>query len=492
MIDHFVNGRVVNAGGYPSDLMNPSTGTKIGSVLNGGAEELDIAVQSAHEAFQTWSATGLGYRAEILLACRQRVLQHREALIEICVTEAGKTYPDASAEVDKGIEGLAYGASVGSWLRSPTTQNVSSGIDVVDARYPIGVITTVSPFNFPVMIPLVQAAMALACGNTVVAKPSEKVPSAFRLIAQIMHEAGLPAGVLNVVNGGREVVEAMMEHPRVAGLSFIGSTAVAKQLRIKGIENGKRVQAFGSGKNHMIVLPDADLDMAADAAVSAAYGAAGQRCMAISVLVAVGNIGDELVEKIATRIPHIKVGPTSDREVQLGPVISGDSQQRIHGYINDAEHYGATLSVDGRLDDDSQGWLVGATLVDHVKPGMPVYDNEVFGPVLSVVRASTYDEAMDIIAGHPLGNGAAIFTRDGGAAKHYADSVQAGMVGINVPIPVPPWSHSFGGWKDSAFTDSKISGPESLNFHTRTKAIVSRWPDPAKSRVDLGFLKTNR
>jgi malonate-semialdehyde dehydrogenase (acetylating)/methylmalonate-semialdehyde dehydrogenase len=374
---------------------------------------------------------------------------------------------------------------------STTTQNVSSGIDVVDARYPIGVVTTVSPFNFPVMIPLVQCAMALACGNTVVAKPSEKVPSAFRLIAEIMHKAGVPSGVLNVVNGGREVVEAMIEHPKVAGLSFVGSTPVAKHLRIKGIENDKRVQAFGSGKNHMIVLPDANLDMAADAAVSAAFGAAGQRCMAISVVVAVGNIGDQLVAKIAQRIPGIKVGSTADKDVQLGPVISSESKQRIHAFIDGAESSGATLAVDGRMQEDQEGWLVGATLVDHVKPGMPVYDNEVFGPVLSIVRASTYEAAMDIVASHPLGNGAAIFTRDGGAAKRYADDIQAGMVGINVPIPVPPWSHSFGGWKGSAFTDSKVSGPESLNFHTRVKAVVSRWPDPAESKVDLGFLKTD-
>ncbi|MDC3249253.1 CoA-acylating methylmalonate-semialdehyde dehydrogenase, partial [Porticoccaceae bacterium] len=434
----------------------------------------------------------LGYRANVLLACRQQVMDHRDELIEICVVEAGKTFADAAAEVDKGIEGLAYAASVGSWLRSATTQNVSSGIDVVDARYPIGVVTTVSPFNFPVMIPLVQCAMAIACGNTVVAKPSEKVPSAFRLIAELMHRAGLPSGVLNVVNGGREVVESMIEHPSVAGLSFVGSTPVAKHLRIRGIENDKRVQAFGSGKNHMIVLPDAELDMAADAAVSAAFGAAGQRCMAISVVVAVGDIGDQLVTKIAQRIPDIVVGSTADAAVQLGPVISPESKQRIHGFIEGVESSGASLIIDGRLQDDQDGWLVGASLVDHVKPGMPVYDQEVFGPVLCVVRASTYKEAMDIVASHPLGNGAAIFTRDGGAAKRYADDIQAGMVGINVPIPVPPWSHSFGGWKASAFTDSKISGPESLNFHTRIKAIISRWPDPAESKVDLGFLKTDR
>lgn len=491
MIDHFINGVTVAEGGYPSDLFNPSNGRKIGSVLNGGADELDMAVQAAYTAFQTWSTTGLGYRANLLLACRQKVMEHRDQLIEICITEAGKTVADAAAEVDKGIEGLAYGASVGSWLRSSTTQSVASGIDVVDARYPIGVVTTVSPFNFPVMIPLVQAAMALACGNTLVVKPSEKVPSAFRLIAELMHSAGVPDGVLNVVNGGREVVEAMIEHPKVAGLSFIGSTPVAKHLRIRGIENGKCVQAFGSGKNHMIVLPDADLDMAADAAVSAAYGAAGQRCMAISVVVAVGDIGDQLVAKIAQRIPDIKVGSAADKDVQLGPVISPESKQRIHDFIAGAEPSGAKLAVDGRLQEDQDGWLVGASLVDHVKPGMPVYDNEVFGPVLSVVRVATYAEAMDIVASHPLGNGAAIFTRDGGAAKRYADEIQAGMVGINVPIPVPPWSHSFGGWKDSAFTDSKVSGPESLNFHTRIKAITSRWPDPADSKVDLGFLKTD-
>ena len=488
MVNHFVNGEAVSVGGYSSDLFNPSTGAKIGSVLNAGAQELDAAARAAHKAFGSWSAKGLGHRAEILLACRQMIIEHRDELIEICTVEAGKTFADASAEVDKGIEGLAYGASMGSWLRSATTQNVSTGIDVMDARYPVGVICTVSPFNFPVMIPLVQCAMAIACGNTVIAKPSEKVPSISRLYADIWKEAGLPDGCYNVLNGEKEIVELLVRHEKVDGLAFIGSTAAAKSLKMLGVEHNTKVQALGGGKNHMIVLPDADLDMSADAAVSASFGAAGQRCMAVSVVVAVGDIADDLISKIQSRMPDLVMGVTDDDKTQLGPVISQANKDRIYSFIDSAESDGASLVVDGRHRSNSlKGCFVGPTLIDNVKPGMSVYENEIFGPVLCFVRAKTYDEAMQITHSHKLGNGAALFTRDGGVAKKWSEEIQAGSVGINVPIPLPTYAHSFGGWKDSGFSETKAFGPSSIDFYTKTKSLTTRWPDPAESKVDLGF-----
>lgn len=486
-VDHLINGQAVSGFSDKSGLFNPSTAERIGTVLHGGVAEVDAAIAAAKEAQKSWSKTGLAYRSELVLDIRAALKRNAAALVDICITEAGKTRADASAEVAKAIEFVAYAAGISSQYATRFTQNVSGGVDVYDMRYPIGVVCGVSPFNFPVLIPVNQSIMAIVTGNTMVMKPSEKVPTAFRKIADIFAEAGLPKGVVNVVNGGRTVVERMVEHPDVAGLTFVGSTAVAKYLRIAGVTHNKRVQAFGSGKNHMIVMPDADLNMAADAAVSAAFGAAGQRCMAVSVLVAVGNIADDLVDKIQQRIPAIKVGSAMNDGTELGPVISVESQQRINSFVDEAESHGATLVVDGRADS-SEGWNVGACLVDQVKPGMPIYDNEIFGPVLSVVRVASYEEAMDVADSHPLGNGAVIFTRDGGVARQYVDRVEAGMVGINVPIPVPAWTHPFGGWKGSSFTETKLTGPDALAFYTKVKAVTSRWPDPANSKVDLGFL----
>jgi malonate-semialdehyde dehydrogenase (acetylating)/methylmalonate-semialdehyde dehydrogenase len=489
-VNHLIGGEAVDTSCEESAIFNPSTSRQIGTVLHGGVAEVDSAVAAAGAAFKTWSQTGLQYRADLMLKVRELLVQRQAELVDLVMTEAGKTRDDAAAEVGKGLEILAYTAGIGTWYGTGLTRNIASGVDTYDARYPIGVIAAVSPFNFPVMIPVIQSAMAIACGNTVVVKPSEKVPSAFRLIADIFLIAGLPKGVLNVVNGGRIVVERFTEHPDIAGVTFVGSTAVAKKVRVAGVMNDKRVQAFGGGKNHMIVLPDADLDVAADAAVSAAYGAAGQRCMAISVVVAVGGIGDQLVAKIKSRISSIVVGSVHDDDVQLGPVISQESMSKINAFISVAEQEGAFLAVDGReLNRTCDGWLVGASLVDHVRPGMSIYENEVFGPVLSVVRAETFDEAMNVANQHSMGNGAAIFTRDGAAARQYVDGIEAGMVGVNIPIPVPAFMHSFGGWKDSAFTETKLFGPQSLTFLTRMKAVVTRWPDPAKSSVNLGFLQ---
>ncbi|MEM8937590.1 MAG: CoA-acylating methylmalonate-semialdehyde dehydrogenase [Pseudomonadota bacterium] len=486
VVDHYIKGEPVNSYTEKEDLVNPSTGDVSASVLYGGASEVDAAVAAAKEAQKSWARSGLVARGEMLLEVRELMRRDRDTLIDFCINEGGKTRNDAIAEVAKGIETLSFNSAVSSWYNTRLTQNVSGGVDTHEARFPIGVVAAVAPFNFPVLVPMLQTGMALACGNAVVVKPSEKVPSSMRHIAEYFAQAGFPDGLVNVVNGGRAVVERMIEHPDVAGLTFVGSTPVAKALRVRGVELDKRVQAFGSGKNHMIVLPDADLGMAADAAVSAAYGAAGQRCMAISVLVAVGDIGDELVAKIKERIPNVRLGSALDDNTELGPVISAQSRERIHEFIEQAAPGGAEVVVDGRLDNPV-GNLVGATLVDHVTPGMRLHDEEVFGPVLSVVRAETYEDAMQIVDDHPLGNGAAIFTRDGGAAREYTHDIRAGCVGVNVPIPVPIFSHSFGGWKGSAFTETRLSGPEAMAFHTRIKTITTRWPDPSTSRVDLGF-----
>lgn len=491
IINHFIDGKGNNSSHEISEIFNPSTGIKSGEVIMGGSDEVYQAVKAAKNAFKLWAKSGLSLRSNLLLDARNVYISKRDTLIEICVAEAGKTFADASAEVDRSAEILAYGAGLTSWLKTEITHNISPGIDTTETRQPIGVIACVSPFNFPILIPMLQTVMALACGNTVVVKPSEKVPSAFRLIAEeVFQKVGFPDGVLNVLNGGSLTVEKMMDHPEISGLTFVGSTNVARDLRAKGIQVNKRVQAFGSGKNHLLVLPDADIDMVADAAVSAGFGAAGQRCMAVSVLVIVGDIADKLVHKITERIPEIIVGSAHDKNVQLGPVISAKSRDRIHSFIENAEENGAEIIVDGRQEYLDKGFTVGATVIDRVRPGMPIYDNEIFGPVLSIVRVDTYEEAMKIIAGHPLGNGSAIFTRDGGAARLFSEEVEAGMIGINVPIPLPSWGHSIGGLKDSAFSESKASGPESLNFYTQIKAVTSRWPDPSNSKVDLGFLKS--
>lgn len=491
-IDHLIGGAASSSAISQAPLYNPSTGETTGSVLYAGTDETDRAIEVAAAALPAWSSTGLQYRADLFLGARQLMLEQRDTLVDIVMTEGGKTREDAFAEVTKGIEAVALGGSVGNMLKTDMSRNVAAGIDTYDARYPIGVVGAVAPFNFPVMIPCLQITHAIACGNTVVCKPSERVPTAFRLIAELFQQTGLPDGVLNVVNGGREVVERFVEHPEVAGITFVGSTAVARHLRNSGVANGKRVQALGSGKNHMIVLPDANLDMAADAAASAAFGAAGQRCMAVSVMVAVGDIGDALVEKVRDRIPAIGVGPVDQAGVQLGPVISGESLERIHGFVKGAAKEGATVVSDGReAAAEHSGWITGPSLVDHVKPGMSIYDEEIFGPVLSVVRVDSFDEALALVDGHPMGNGAAIFTCDGGAAREFVDRVKAGSVGVNVPIPVPTFTHGFGGWKDSAFTELKLTGQQAVEFYTRVKAVTTRWPDPASSSVDLGFPANN-
>ena len=487
-VESYINGQSLSESNNSAKIYNPSYGTEIGKVLYATNDVANKAVESAYQASKAWAKTGLSFRAELILKFRQGVINRSKEIIDICISEAGKTRPDAEAELDRAVQALTHASGVQHFYPSNYSQNVAGGIDIADLRFPIGVIAGVGPFNFPILIPILHSAMALVTGNTYIAKPSEKVPSISRLYADIWNEAGLPDGCYNVVHGEKEIVELLVKHEKVDGLAFIGSTVAAKSLKKLGVEHNTKVQALGGGKNHMIVLPDADLDMSADAAVSASFGAAGQRCMAVSVVVAVGDIADELISKIQSRMPDLVMGVTDDEKTQLGPVISQANKDRIYSFIDSAEPDGASLVVDGRNRSNSlEGCFVGPTLIDNVKPGMSVYENEIFGPVLCFVRAKTYDEAMQITHSHQLGNGAALFTRDGGVAKKWSEEIQAGSVGINVPIPLPTYAHSFGGWKDSGFSETKAFGPSSIDFYTKTKSLTTRWPDPAESKVDLGF-----
>jgi malonate-semialdehyde dehydrogenase (acetylating) / methylmalonate-semialdehyde dehydrogenase len=490
-VGHFIAGELFPADSG-SQIFNPSSGKPTAIAAIATSAEVDRAVAAARAAFPAWSSQGLQHRATVMIELRAALKGAREELIEIVVAELGKTRADAGAEVDRAIEVLGQLASIGSWYGGAFSPGVSRGVDAMEVRFPIGVVAAISPFNFPVLIPVVQSAMALACGNTVILKPSERDPSATLRLAEILAGAGLPQGALNVVLGGKAVVDRLIEHPDVAGISFVGSTPVAKAIRVAGVSRNKRVQAFGGGKNHMVVLPDADLDLAADAAVSAAYGAAGQRCMAVSVVVAVGAIGDALVQKIGERLARLRTGDPSEAGTEVGPLITADSRDRLVSYLANAASEGASVVADGRgVVTEGDGWFLGPSLVDHVRPGMAVHSDELFGPVLSVVRAASYQDAVAIIAGHPLGNGAAIFTNDGGLARRFVDEVEAGQIGVNVPIPFPVFFHNFAGWKDSAFTETKLFGPGAIAFHTRTKTVSARWPDTNPTKVDLAFPTSN-
>jgi malonate-semialdehyde dehydrogenase (acetylating) / methylmalonate-semialdehyde dehydrogenase len=486
-VSHFIAGERLPAGGG-SQIFNPSSGKPTGLAAIGTPADADRAVAAARAAFPAWSAQGLQNRAAMMLDLRAALQKARAEVVAIVVAELGKTVADAAVEVDRAIEVLGQLASIGSWYGGAFSPGVSRGVDAMEVRFPIGVVAAISPFNFPVLIPVVQSAMALACGNTVVLKPSERDPSATIRIAEIFSQAGLPSGVLNVVLGGKAVVDRLVDHPDVAGISFVGSTPVAKALRVAGVSRNKRVQAFGGGKNHMVVLPDADLDLAADAAVSAAFDAAGQRCMAVSVVVAVGVTGDALVQKIKDRLEKLRTGDPAEAGTEVGPLITAESRDRITSYLSNATSEGASIIADGRgVATKADGWFLGPSLVDHVRPGMALHSDELFGRVLSVVRAANYEEAVAIIAAHPLGNGAAIFTNDGALARRFVDEVEAGQVGINVPIPFPVFFHNFAGWKDSAFTETKLFGPGAIAFHTRTKTVSARWPSKAPTKVDLAF-----
>jgi malonate-semialdehyde dehydrogenase (acetylating)/methylmalonate-semialdehyde dehydrogenase len=412
-------------------------------------------------------------------------------MAKILVAEHGKVLSDAIGEVTRGLEVIEFACGIPTLLKGGFSEQVSTGIDVYSIRQPLGVVAGITPFNFPAMVPMWMWAPAIACGNTFVLKPSEKDPSASVFTAELLKEAGLPDGVFNVVHGDKVAVDALLEHPDVAALSFVGSTPIARYIYETGTRTGKRVQALGGAKNHMVVLPDADIAMAADAAVSAAYGSAGERCMAVAVVVAVGGVGDELVAAIQERLPAVRVGDGMDPSSEMGPLVTREHRDKVASYLESAPQQGASLLADGRSSAPAgDGFFLGVSLLDNVTTEMDAYRDEIFGPVLSVVRVDTYDEALALINDNPYGNGTAIFTRDGGVARQFQFDVRAGMVGINVPIPVPVAYYSFGGWKASLFGDRHIYGPEGIDFYTRGKVVTSRWPDPATSKVDLGFPQT--
>ncbi len=492
-VHHWINGASVDTGsGRIGTVWNPATGEQHALVNFATASEVDAAVAAAKAAFPAWRATSLSRRAEVMFKLHALIVENRDKIAQIISTENGKTLSDAAGEISRGLENVEFACGVPHMMKGGYSEQASNGVDVYQIRQPLGVVAGITPFNFPAMVPLWMLANAIACGNTFVLKPSEKVPGASMFLAQLAHQAGVPKGVLNVVNGDKVAVDRLLEHPDVKALSFVGSTPIAKHIYETGTKNGKRVQALGGAKNHMLVLPDADVNMAADAAVSAAYGAAGERCMAISVVVAVGSVADPLIAAITERIGKIKVGPGNEKSSEMGPLITKEHRDRVASYIDHAKNEGATVHVDGRKDAamKSSGFFLGASLLDNVKPGTKCYTDEIFGPVLSVVRMKTYAEALKLINDNPFGNGTAIFTQNGGAARQFQFDVEIGMVGINVPVPVPVAYYSFGGWKSSLFGDLHMYGPEGIQFYTRSKVVTSRWPDPAASKVDLGFPQT--
>jgi malonate-semialdehyde dehydrogenase (acetylating) / methylmalonate-semialdehyde dehydrogenase len=492
-ISHWIGGRIVEGeSGRSGPVYNPAVGRQTGAVDFATREEVDRAVQVAKEAFHAWRAVSLSKRTAIFFEIRELFHERHEEIARILTAEHGKVLSDAMGEVARGLEVIEFCCGLPELLKGGFSEQASTGIDVYSIRQPLGVVAGITPFNFPAMVPMWMWAPALACGNTFVLKPSEKDPSASLYTAGLLKEAGVPDGVFNVVHGDKVAVDAVLEHPDIQAVSFVGSTPIARYVYETGTRHGKRVQALGGAKNHMVVLPDADIEMAADAAVSAAYGSAGERCMAISQVVAVGDAADRLVKAIEQRLPKIKVGNGLEPDVEMGPLVTREHRDKVASYIEGAREQGADVVADGReTAPDGEGFFLGVSLLDKVTPEMDAYKDEIFGPVLGVTRVGTYNEAVQLVNDNPYGNGTAIFTRDGGVARQFQFDVQIGMVGINVPIPVPVAYYSFGGWKNSLFGDTHIYGPEGINFYTRGKVVTSRWPDPATSRVDLGFPRTH-
>jgi malonate-semialdehyde dehydrogenase (acetylating)/methylmalonate-semialdehyde dehydrogenase len=491
-ISHWIDGRIVpGRSGRAGPVYNPATGAVAAEVDFASVEEVDAAVASAKAAFPGWRAMSISRRAELFFRIRQLLDARRDDLARILTREHGKVHSDALGEVARGLEVIEYACGIPTLLKGEFSEQASTGIDVYSIRQPLGVVAGITPFNFPAMVPMWMWGPALACGNTFLLKPSEKDPSASLLVAEVLKEAGVPDGVFTVIQGDKVAVDRLLDHPDIAAVSFVGSTPIARYVYESGTKAGKRVQALAGAKNHMIVLPDADVDMAADAAVSAGYGSAGERCMAVSVVVAVGDVADPLVAAIKQRAGKIKVGDGASPDSEMGPLITGQHRDKVASYLDSGANQGAKLVLDGReTTPDGDGFFLGVSLLDEVTPDMDCYRDEIFGPVLSVVRVGTYDEAVRLVNENPWGNGTAIFTRDGGVARQFQFDAQAGMVGINVPIPVPVAWFSFGGWKASLFGDTHAYGPESVNFYTRGKVVTSRWPDPATSKVNLGFPQT--
>jgi malonate-semialdehyde dehydrogenase (acetylating)/methylmalonate-semialdehyde dehydrogenase len=490
-VNHWIGGkRYEGRSGRSGAVYNPATGRQTGAVDFATAEEVDEAVHAARLAFPAWRSMSLAKRADLFFRIRELVHDNLKELAKILTAEHGKVLSDATGEVTRGLEVIEFCCGIPHLLKGGMSEQASTGIDVYSIRQPLGVVAGITPFNFPAMVPMWMWAPALACGNTFVLKPSEKDPSASIFTAELLKEAGVPDGVFNVVHGDKVAVDALLGHPGISAISFVGSTPIAKYVYETATATGKRCQALGGAKNHMIVLPDADVDMAADAAVSAGYGSAGERCMAVSMVVAVGDVADELVDAIKARIPNVRVGDGMESSSEMGPLITREHRDRVASYVEKAPGEGATVVVDGRGSAPDDGFFLGPSLVDNVTPEMDNYRDEIFGPVLGVTRVGSYDEAVRLVNENPYGNGTAIFTRDGGVARRFQFEVEAGMVGINVPIPVPVAYYSFGGWKNSLFGDRHIYGPEGIDFYTRSKVVTSRWPDPATSKVDLGFPQT--
>ncbi|HXV71109.1 MAG TPA: CoA-acylating methylmalonate-semialdehyde dehydrogenase [Acidimicrobiia bacterium] len=490
-IHHWVDGSFTAGSSTRSGpVFNPATGQQTGEVAFASTEDVDVAVQVAASAYESWRFSSLTQRQNIMFAFRELVAARRREIAEVLTSEHGKTIDDAVGEVQRGLEVIEFACNIAHLLKGDYSEQVSSGVDTYTIRQPIGVVAGITPFNFPAMVPMWMYPIAIACGNTFILKPSEKDPSTSQLAAELLAEAGLPDGVFNVVHGDKEAVDALITHPGVAAVSFVGSTPIARHIYETGTRSGKRVQALGGAKNHMIVLPDADMDLAADAAVSAGYGSAGERCMAISAVVAVGDAGDRLIDGVQQRIEKLNVGPGDQPGVEMGPLVTRQHLDRVRGYVDAGESEGALLIADGRdfvVDGYEEGFFLGPTLFDNVRPDMSIYTDEIFGPVLSTVRMEHFEEAIQLINDNPYGNGTAVFTNDGGAARKFQQEIQVGMVGINVPIPVPLSFYSFGGWKNSIFGTHAIYGPEGVSFYSRQKVVISRWADPVHRGVDLGF-----
>ena len=489
-VSHWIGGQLVaGTSGREGPIYDPATGVVTKYVDFASSSELAAAVAEAKAAYPAWRATSLSKRTDILFRIRNLVEQHRHELAAHLTAEHGKVPSDALGEIARGLENLEFACGIPNLMKGGFSEQASTGVDVYQIRQPLGVVAGITPFNFPAMVPMWMFATAIATGNTFILKPSEKDPSASILLAELLKEAGVPDGVFNVVHGDKVAVDAILEHPTIRAVSFVGSTPIAKYIYETGTKAGKRVQALGGAKNHMIVLPDADIDMTADAAVSAGYGSAGERCMAIATIVAVGDVADPLIEAIKARLPKVKVGPGSDPTSEMGPLVTKQHRDKVASYLDASAAQGATVVADGRdlpLYKDSEGFFLGVSLIDNVQPSMDAYRDEIFGPVLTVMRVKTYEEAVKLVNDNPYGNGTAIFTRDGGAARQFQFEVNAGMVGINVPIPVPVAYYSFGGWKNSLFGDLHVHGREGVLFYTRGKVVTERWPQKAHG-VDYGF-----
>ena len=490
-INHWIGGKpFTDAPTRTGDVFNPATGAVKAQVALASAAEVDLAVSAAKQAFPEWSDTPVTTRQRIMFDFRELLVKNRDELARLVSEEHGKTLADAGGEVQRGLEVVEFATALPHLMKGEYSEQVSRQVDTFTFRQPVGVAAGITPFNFPAMVPMWMYPMAIATGNTFVLKPSEKDPSSSMFAAELFAEAGLPDGVFNIVHGDKVAVDRILQHPDVAAVSFVGSTPIAKYIYETATRTGKRVQALGGAKNHMIVLPDADMELAADSAVSAGYGSAGERCMAISVIVTVGDAADRLIPKIKERLATLKVGPGDAPDSEMGPLITGAHRDKVAGYVDAGVSEGAILETDGRnltVEECPDGFYLGPSLFDRVTPEMSIYRDEIFGPVLSVVRLDSYEEAISLINENPFGNGTAVFTNDGGAARKFQNEIQVGMVGINLPIPVPLSFYSFGGWKDSAFGDHAIYGPEGIRFYTRPKVVLQRWPDPMHRGVDLGF-----